>query len=869
MSKFIRLILFYIIIIAQGFGQLNTEWWKYESDHFSVYFPGGLDWEAYQLITNLEIYQSAVVESQENNPKKTTYILEEGGLSSSAWFNPAESVIHQYVSQSSSDFLGSFTTNQLRSTGLHELTHASHINSSDGIAKMAVSIFGPFLQPNSFLPDWIVEGIAVSTESSIFDKEGMLNSGWSEAMVATQAKNDILPPINELTHSPNSYFSHNDEYYIGGSFIHYLTDTFGENTKRELITEIGKYWWAPILGTTLPGFVVDRSMKKIYGADSDELYDTWTNLMKEKYSEWKWEGERITFDGWYKKYVTVWENNIYYMKMVYSENDVPFFRLVEFNPLIKKERMICELKQWINSPIRIVNEIIYFSTSESVKGYANTTNNSYGTKSVLNKLDIQTGKDDEVLTDNFRSFCIRHDDEIIYSKDIRNGFGSQLWSFKNNKSQYLGEIPVQISELIVVGERIYLSGKYLNSYFNIYELNTNNITVTEITNNNWTETEFSTHNEILIYTANYDKKVALYGYDTIEGNYYQLTTTGFSRRGVVVDSSLYFISLSELGEDLYIKNFEIFPTDIPETKVDLNQNYLPSIAMEKVDYSIYKKLFTPYVRTPYFNQITMESGILFKGTDVLYHFRYLSLLNYSTEDKSVSMTTGMSVHKWAPLYLRGYTDYTDVLSLTGSYPLIVTSKPGSASVSLSGNTYFGGTKFDDRVFTPGMIIYYSFPLRSVLISVGLPLYYSASEPKNSQGLSFRISSIKRNVYGYFRLDTRFQWRSQNKISFTTRGTGNIKSFYGVGFSPSYTFQLLKLRKGFWKVNLFFEDINGRIFMDYLTAEQGKYLAAVGGEAFLETCLSMGFLRFSPVAGAVLSQNGKWNYYVRLNFPIIR
>ena len=118
--------------------------------------------------------------------------------------------------------------------------------------------------------------------------------------------------------------------------------------------------------------------------------------MKEKYSEWKWEGERITFDGWYKKYVTVWENNIYYMKMVYSENDVPFFRLVIFDPLIKKERTICELKQWINSPIRIVNEKIYFSTSESVKGYANTTNNSFGTKAVLNILDIQTGKGDVV-----------------------------------------------------------------------------------------------------------------------------------------------------------------------------------------------------------------------------------------------------------------------------------------------------------------------------------------------------------------------------------------------------------------------------------------------------------------------------------------
>ena len=144
----------------------------------------------------------------------------------------------------------------------------------------------------------------------------MLNSGWADAMIATQAKYDILPNINELTHSPNTYYSHNDEYYIGGTFIHHLMNNKGEDLTNKIITEIGKYWWAPILGTTFPGFVIDRSMKKVYGKDSNDLYDAWKNQMREKFLDWKWEGERITFDGWYKKYVTVWQNNIYYMKMV-------------------------------------------------------------------------------------------------------------------------------------------------------------------------------------------------------------------------------------------------------------------------------------------------------------------------------------------------------------------------------------------------------------------------------------------------------------------------------------------------------------------------------------------------------------------------
>ena len=91
------------------------------------------------------------------------------------------------------------------------------------------------------------------------------------------------------------------------------------------------------------------------------------------------------------------------------------------------------------------------------------------------------------------------------------------------------------------------------------------------------------------------------------------------------------------------------------------------------------------------------------------------------------MTTGMSVRKWAPLYLDGYTDYTDVLYLKGSYPLIVTSKPGNASVSLSVEASFGGTEFLDRAFTPGIIINYGFPLKSVLFSMAFPMYYSSPE----------------------------------------------------------------------------------------------------------------------------------------------
>jgi len=218
------------------YSQYNTNWWKTETENFIIYFPNKLEWEANQLLTSLENYKLSVEYSIGKNPQKTVFILEEGGLKSSAWFNSSESLINQYISPFPSDYFGNFTSNHIRATGLHEFIHATHINTSSGIAKKTVKVFGPFLQPHNYSPDWIIEGTAISGESQIFKNSSMLNSGWSEAMLAAQVKYNTLPYINELTHSPLSYYSHNDEYYIGGSFLEDLTKSYGLEKKKKYIS---------------------------------------------------------------------------------------------------------------------------------------------------------------------------------------------------------------------------------------------------------------------------------------------------------------------------------------------------------------------------------------------------------------------------------------------------------------------------------------------------------------------------------------------------------------------------------------------------------------------------------------------------------
>jgi len=852
------------------YSQYNTDWWKTETDQFIIYFPSKLEWEANQLLTSLENYKFSVEYSIGESPQKTVFILQDGGLKSSAWFNSSESVINQYISPFPSDYFGNFTSNHLRATGLHEFIHATHINTSSGIAEKTVKVFGPFLQPHNYSPDWIIEGIAISGEGELFKNSSMLNSGWSEAMLAAQVRYNILPYINELTHSPLSYYSHNDEYYIGGSFLEDLTNSNGLEKKKKYISEFGSYWWSPIFGNIIPKLGVDRAMKAVYGQSLEKLYEDWYRKVNEKYSDFIQVGNQITFDGWYKKYLTVWDDKIYFFKMFYSTKDIPYYRLIEFDPISKTEKVLCELKQWINAPIQIQNGKIYFSMYELNKGYDNSTNNTFGYESVLYSLDIDSGERRELITTNFCSFSVLPNDHIIYSSDLRNKFGSDLWKLVENKISFVGRINIQVSEMVSHGYKIFLSGKYLNKHFNIFELNLNNTSVRQVTNNDWTEAELRVNNDtMLLYTANYNKSIGLYGYDIDGETFYQLSLNGFSRRGAVIDSTLYFITLTERGEDIYKEDFNPKINTISENSLEDESADEISFTKDKVDNSIYSKLFVPYLRTPYFNQTTGKPGILFKGSDILTHFRYSSFLNYSSLNKSLSMTSGFGIYKWSPLVIQGYTDYENILSLSGSYPLSVTSKSGEPSVSINGNAYLGGSNFSDQTITPSISIFYDYPLKSNLIIIGTPLLHLNDKEETNIGLYLRLVTNQKNMIGYFRLDTQFQWQTNNKINFVTRGSGAISSHYGFSISPSFTFQILKLRKGLWDINFFFEDINGRVYIDYLTGDHGKYLSAIGTEAFLETSLAMGYLKFSPSAGIVYSQNDKWNYYLRLNFPLVR
>ena len=110
-----------------------------------------------------------------------------------------------------------------------------------------------------------------------------------------------------------------------------------------------------------------------------------------------------------------------------------------------------------------------------------------------------------------------------------------------------------------------------------------------------------------------------------------------------------------------------------------------------------------------------------------------------------------------------------------------------------------------------------------------------------------------------------EYSNTELIIFSNRGKGELNSPFGVTISPSYSVQLLKFRRGFWNVNMFIEDFNGELFVDYTIVKNEEYLSAFGGEIGIESRILFSALRFSPTFGAAINKKGEWNYYWELQF----
>ena len=177
----------------------------------------------------------------------------------------------------------------------HEYTHILHTDHIRGIPALVNKVLGKAVAPNQTQPRWILEGLAVYSESSKTSGGRLHNAQW-DMWMRTDVLNDNVAGLDQLSSSVRRWPQGNLYYLYGSYFTEWIADTYGEEALRKMADDYGK--------NIIPwGF--NRSIRRATGKTYEEMYPEWVDSMKKHYraveaqvrSEGIREGTRITHHG--------------------------------------------------------------------------------------------------------------------------------------------------------------------------------------------------------------------------------------------------------------------------------------------------------------------------------------------------------------------------------------------------------------------------------------------------------------------------------------------------------------------------------------------------------------------------------------------
>ena len=178
----------------------------------------------------------------------------------------------------------------------HEFTHIDHMDNITGLPALVNAILGKIYPPNAAQPRWILEGIAVYSETRNTGGGRLRSSYWNMFMRA-DALNDQFNSLDQLSSEGPDRWPYGDMYYLYGSFfIDYITRRFGE----QALAQISSYYG----GQLIPAGI-NRAVQRATGSTYEQLYPQFLADLRERFTAERVavearglrEGEQITHQG--------------------------------------------------------------------------------------------------------------------------------------------------------------------------------------------------------------------------------------------------------------------------------------------------------------------------------------------------------------------------------------------------------------------------------------------------------------------------------------------------------------------------------------------------------------------------------------------
>ena len=566
------------------------------------------------------------------------------------------------------------------------------------------------------------------------------------------------------------------------------------------------------------------------------MFSEWKAYEEEKAKGWKIEGEKITKDNKEGKLITypiLHQGKLYYARMYGKKTGAyeywGFMEIVERRLSSGEEKVIVSFTGGMpHTPFSIKDDSLYYGLLEIEKGYESSPD-GLGCVSKIYEKSLKTGKERLVLKDELRSFAPLSSDEILYAQDIKNGFGASffLYSKKENKKRLLFTAPYLIAKILPTEEGIFVVARKNWENWSIYKLALTEATFTPLVDTPFDEGGIFFDQDTLYFTANYEKVYRVYAYNLKDKGLFRLTEEGYAD-SPIVDSEknrLYFVGLTSSGNDIYSKELNLREFVIPKYERKPIPNF-STLEIKELGYKENLKTLCPKIHTPF------PTGIYLAGGDAVGENQYVlkPYLKSSNEGQKEEARFGLEANICSTffkphIFSLGF-EKDESIKIGWQYPLLMRLTPRLSILDVSLEAgYQDGLK--ERYIAPGIYTGLMFPRWGASL---LTNYYVGSESSGLRSSLFTRRYIF-NSHLSFLADYDYKKGIMPRTSETT--VDNLLTL-------EYSFSLLKIRKGLWNPNIYFEDLCCLFF-----AEGGCKDSFFGGGVELkqEVSLLLGNMKF--------------------------
>ncbi|MFC1566298.1 TolB family protein [bacterium] len=857
MKKYILLVIIFTFCITV----LHAKWQTLKTNDFTIFYCQNEDY-AWEVINILEHYKSGPQLFFGQQKKNVPIVIEDLGAFFNAYASPIFYNIHLFQYAPGFNTLG-FTQNHFRIAAIHEYTHILHTTKAEGTLAALNKYFGNLFLPNLFAPLWFIEGAAVHQESKQSSFEGALNDGFYDAYIAALVYDNKLPKIYKATSFPLEFPRYESYYLFGGKFMDFLIKKYGDH-KFRVFMEYNSGSFSTFFSPLVPSLGMDKHAKKVYGKSFDQLWQVWINSEKEKYSDFRQTGIKITTKGW--NVVSLLKNgyDLYYFRSYPQKTNL--FQSFEFNQIVKMdaktsdEKVIFSANSNFSAHPKIHENKLFFTLNELKKGYDNISNRTFGYESVLYSKNLETGEVERILKEKIRAFEVLDSWTFIYSKDRKGTFGTDIFIYDSVKreKQFLFQTDYLINEIVKKTDDIYYVSARRNwENFGIYELSLDSRAFEQIINTDYSETNIFLNGSYLYFAANYDKVHRTYAYDFDSRELFRANDdfskcpTMLTFNGKYGGKHLYYIGLNSNGYDIYKTPLNLTKFTLPNLPAISEKPAFQNLNVETHNTGLKENLKTlyPKIRYPFVYVDKDESafGLGFLGADALgYIPMYNIILAYDTKDQMFKSISTINTNFFTPFESSfEYNNFDDDLfRFSIGYPVIksLVRKVQKLDVGTFLDYYDDFGRREIAPFVHGQFKWSKTVVNYLLYVPYEPKYSNLGEDRFGSYFNFDIKQYIYKSELKLKIKSAYDPDNSDEVLDEIRGYRDpLQGKKGFIYALEYSMPLLKIRKGSWNPNAYVEDMIVTLFNDGALDGSGRVQNTFGIELHFETTLFFGML----------------------------